>query len=240
MSSSTSRASDSNCHGSAVRDATGGVGEDRRRAERPRSARGRGRGRTSRPPRRCRPATASGRRRRPGRGRCRRRRSDPRRRSAMRQSPCSWRDIPAARRFSRRSSIHFSGHREPASPPGRCTCPPASGTTFWPNPPPVSRMMHPHLVLADAEQPGQEHPHLVGRLGRGPHRQLLARPLGDHAPGLHRYRGVGLLVDRQSDVVGGRLEHTGQVLRQRATEGTRDVVAGTRSCTSASVPGADR
>ena len=51
---------------------------------------------------------------RPARGRGARPGCAPSSSNAMRTSPCSWRDCPAARRFSRRSSIHFSGAPAPS------------------------------------------------------------------------------------------------------------------------------
>ncbi len=59
--------------------------------------------------------------------------------SATLTSACSWRDLPAAIRFSRRSSTHFTGapSLRPASIrhiSSRCT------RIFWPKPPPVSRI----------------------------------------------------------------------------------------------------
>ena len=126
--------------GSAVRGAADGVGVDRLGGEA-------GAG-TRYGPGKSMPTSG----RRPDRPRCRdRRRSRTRSRcarpaiapsasNAIVASPCSWRDLPAARRFSRRSSTHFTGAptfgaasiRHISS---RCT------RIFWPNPPPVSRMI---------------------------------------------------------------------------------------------------
>ena len=59
---------------------------------------------------------------------------------AIRTLPSTWRDCPADIRFSRRSSIHFSaaGTLRAASMMHMSS---RIGTTFWPKPPPVSRMM---------------------------------------------------------------------------------------------------
>ena len=59
---------------------------------------------------------------------------------AMVASPCSWRAWPAASRFSRRSSIHFTGAGSLRAASIRHMSS-RIGLTFWPKPPPVSRMI---------------------------------------------------------------------------------------------------
>ena len=60
--------------------------------------------------------------------------------NAIRARPSTCRACPADIRFSRRSSIHFSanGHLARGQHDAHVF---AHGTTFWPKPPPVSRMM---------------------------------------------------------------------------------------------------
>ena len=124
---------------------------------------------------------------------------------------------PAASRFSRRSSTHFTGTptfgaasiRHISS---RCTM------IFWPKPPPVSRITTRMRCSGMPEQARAEQPHLVRRLRRRVDRELAgaAGVVDDEAAPLHRHRGVGLLVDRlarrrgrptpntSSSVVGGQ------------------------------------
>ncbi len=59
---------------------------------------------------------------------------------AIRTVPSTWRDCPADIRFSRRSSIHFSGAGTLRAA-SMMLMSSRIGTTFWPNPPPVSRTM---------------------------------------------------------------------------------------------------
>ena len=123
----------------AVRGAPDGVRVDRSWSRSRRAARGRARGTACRRRRRDRPATGSDRRRSRRRSRCarpgsRRRRRTPSSRRRARGGTC-----PAASRFSRRSSTHFTG----APTFGAASIRHISSRwtmTFCPNPPPVSRI----------------------------------------------------------------------------------------------------
>ena len=104
---------------------------------------------------RCRPATASDRRRRPARGRGRRREIAPSSSKASVASPCSCRDMPADMQVL--AAVLDPLHRGRAASwrPAATHMSSRSGMTFCPKPPPVSRMITRTLVLRHAEQPGQ-------------------------------------------------------------------------------------
>ena len=182
MSSSTSRASDSNCHGPAVRGAPDGVRVDRLGREAGARARGTGPGNSM-------PTAAAG---PTGHGVGYAPQSDtksmwaawiaPSASNAIVTSACSWRDLPAASRFSRRSSTHFTGAptfgaasiRHISS---RCTM------IFCPKPPPVSRMITRMRCSGMPEQAGAEQAHLVRRLRRRVDRELAGRAATSRRPG---------------------------------------------------------
>ena len=131
------------------------------------------------------------------RSRCARPGSRRRRRTPSSPSPCSWRDLPAASRFSRRSSTHFSG----APTFGAASIRHISSRwtiTFCPKPPPVSRITTRMRCSGMPEQARAEQPHLVRRLRRGVDRELAgrARVVDDQAAAFHRRGGARLLVDR--------------------------------------------
>ena len=98
------------------------------------------------------------------------------------------------------------------------------GTTFWPKPPPVSRMMTRTPCAGMPSSRARERAQFVRCLGGRPHRQFLRRrlPLDDHAARLHRHRRIDLLVDvRFCDMGGGRER---LLVRRRASHSAGDVV----------------
>ena len=141
---------------------------------------------------------------------------------AILASPCSWRAWPAAMRFSRRSSIHFTaaGSLRAASIRHMSS---RSGLTFWPKPPPVSRMITRIRCSSSPRSREQKARTSWGAWVAGPDRQLPARPLDDDPPGLHRHRRVGLLVDRLGDDVGRRRTRLVHRLGLAAPQVARDV-----------------
>ena len=138
---------------------------------------------------------------------------------AIRTAACSWRDCPAASRFSRRSSTHFTGAptfgaasiRHISS---RCTM------IFWPKPPPVSRITTRMRCSGMPEQTGAEQPHLVRRLRGRVDRELAGRPgvVDDEAAALHGHRRVRLLEDGLARHVGGGGEHVVERRRGQAAD----------------------
>ena len=82
-------------------------------------------------------------------------------------------------------------------------------------------------VLRDSEQPRREGPHLVGSLRRGIDGDLaVPAVVVDHdAAGLHRARGLRLLIHRQGDDVGGRGEHLLDRRSRRAGHAPDEVAA---------------
>ena len=147
--------------------------------------------------RRHRRPRASGTRRRRTGSRGARPGSGPRRRRPCGRSPCSWRDQPAAIRFSRRSSIHFTaaGSFVAASMThisSRCT------RIFWPKPPPVSRAM---ARTRCSGIPSRRAQNARCSCGACVATHIVISPvLGSCSTtmpaGLDRHRGVRLLVDR--------------------------------------------
>ena len=172
MSSSTSRASDSNCHGPAVRGAPDGVRVDRSWPRSRRAARGTGPGNST-------PTAAAGADR-------------PRRRiGAAVGDEVDVRGLDRAvgverhrhvavlvARLARRRAGSRAGPR-PTSPARRPSAPASIRhissrwtMTFWPKPPPVSRITTRMRCSGMPEQAGAEQPHLVRRLRRRVDREL--------------------------------------------------------------------
>ena len=129
---------------------------------------------------------------------CGRRRRAPS--TVSRSSRACW---PAIR-FSRRSSIHFTGRprRLPASTTASSS---GSMNIFCPNPPPTSLHDDPDLVLRAARRArDEEAAHAVRALGRTPRRSSSRK--GSQSPrrrGLHRHASGGA-AERLGDDVGGR------------------------------------
>ena len=174
MSSSTSRASVSNCPRPSVGGAAGGVREHRRRRPRRSPGSGTGPGTACRPPPRCRPATASGRRRRPARGRSAAASSVPSSANAIAASAVLVAGL--ARRHEVLAAVldplqrgrHLAGRQHQAHVL-------AERHDLLTEAAARVAHDHPDAVLRQPEQPGAERPHLVRRLGRRPDREL-ARP----------------------------------------------------------------
>ncbi len=144
--------------------------------------------------------------------------------NAMRTSPCSCRDLPAASRFSLRSSTHFSGAPtfRPASMmhiSSRCTI------TFWPKPPPVSRITTRTFCSGTPSRRAQNSADLVRHLGRGDDRDVAGRRVAvdDEPASFERRRDVRLLVDRLARDVGGFGEDRVERRRRPARELADDV-----------------
>ena len=120
--------------------------------------------------------------------------------TVIRSSRACW---PAIR-FSRRSSIHFTGRprRLPASTTATSS---GSMNIFCPKPPPTSCMTTRTRFSGSAERPRQEAADAVGALRRGVHDELVAEPVPDRhdAAALHRHAQVAVLVERLGDDVGG-------------------------------------
>ena len=121
---------------------------------------------------------------------------------------CSCRDWPAAMRFSRRSSTHFTG--APALGAASTRHMSSRNTmTFCPKPPPVSRITTRMRCFRGCRAGGHRTTEPRGRLRRCVDRQITRRAgVVDHqAAAFHRHRRVRLLVDRLTDHVRGRREH---------------------------------
>ena len=141
---------------------------------------------------------------------------------AILASPCSWRAWPAAIRFSRRSSIHFTaaGSLRAASIRHMSS---RSGMTFWPKPPPVSRMI---TRIRCSASPSSREQNARTSCGAWVPVQIVSSP-PDHSTTSPRVSigtgGVGLLVDRLGDDVGGRRTRLVHRLGLAAPQLARDV-----------------
>ena len=133
-------------------------------------------------------ATASGRRRSRTGSRCRPPRSRRRRRAPCVTSACSCRDLPAASRFSRRSSTHFTGAPQPAAREHDAHLLALHDDLLTEA---TAGVAHhdADAVLGDAEQPRAEQPHLVRRLRGRVDRHLAGgrRVVDDEPAPLHRH-----------------------------------------------------
>ena len=123
--------------------------------------------------------------------------------NAMVQAPCSWRACPAAIRFSRRSSIHFSGAGTLRAASIRHMSS-RIGVTFCPKPPPVSRMI---TRMWCSGRPSRREQNSRTSWGAWVPAQIVSSP-PDHSTTMPRVSmgtgGVGLLVDGLGDDVGRR------------------------------------